>query len=178
MAYDWRPSNSKKGDSAMTTPTSIFRLSLKLAIGATSALAVALCAPGTSRAAAAGGTVSAVEGADSYDLKPEVVGDCKAGAECVVKLTATTKGEFHVNDSYPFKLTLAAAGVEFHGSQGAVYTGADFERQGKTVGVMTIKFKPSAKGAVTLTGKYKVCFCTDKECAPSVVDVSIPVTVK
>ena len=43
---------------------------------------------------------------------------------------------------------------------------------------MTIKFKPSAKGAVTLAGKYKVCFCTDQTCAPSVIDVSIPVTVK
>ncbi len=161
----------------MTTPTKALRSSLKLALGAASVLAVTLVAP-ASHAAAPGGTVVSVEGADSYDLKPEVVGDCKAGAECVVKLTATTKGEFHVNDSYPFKLTLAAAGVEFHGSQGAVYTGADFERQGKTVGVMTIKFKPSAKGAITLTGKYKVCFCTDKECAPSVVDVSIPVTVK
>ena len=51
------------------------------------------------------------------------------GAECVVKLTATTKGEFHVNESYPFKLTLAGAGVEFHGSGGATFTGADFERR-------------------------------------------------
>ncbi len=95
-----------------------------------------------------------------------------------MKLTATTKGEFHVNESYPFKLTLAAPGVEFHGSSGATFTGGDFARTGKTVGVMTIKFKPSAKGDITLAGKYKVCFCTDKECAPSTIDVSIPVTVK
>ena len=83
-----------------------------------------------------------------------------------------------MNDSYPFKLTLAAPGVEFHGSSGATFVGGDFERRGKTVGVMTIKFKPSAKGPLTLTGKYKVCFCTDKECAPATIDVSIPVDVK
>ncbi len=118
------------------------------------------------------------DGGGNYDLKPEVVGECKVGQECIVKLTATTKGEFHVNESYPFKLTLAAAGVEFHGSGGATFTAGDFERQGKTVGVMTIKFKPTAKGPITLAGKYKVCFCTDKECAPSTIDVSIPVTVK
>ncbi|MGO8999932.1 MAG: hypothetical protein ACLQVI_41935 [Polyangiaceae bacterium] len=139
-------------------------------------LKLALCAGAFLAVAAGSSRTSYADG--NYDLKPEQVGDCHAGAECVVKLTATTKGEFHVNESYPFKLTLAGAGVEFHGSGGATFTGGDFERQGKTVGVMTIKFKPSAKGAVTLTGKYKVCFCTDKECAPSTIDVSIPVTVK
>jgi hypothetical protein len=151
--------------------------SLRLALGAASLLTVAAAAPRTSFAAVSGAPVVGVE-EGNYDLKPAVVGDCKAGAECVVTLTATTKGEFHVNDTYPFKLTLAAPGVEFHGTGGATFAAADFARQGKTVGVMTIKFKPAAKGEITLTGKYKVCFCTDKECAPSTIDVSIPVTVK
>jgi hypothetical protein len=153
----------------------------KILIGAGAAAlfaAAAAIAPRTTFAAAPPSPVLQIEDGSNYDLKPEVVGDCKAGEECTVKLTATTKGDFHVNDSYPFKLTLAAAGVEFHGSGGATFAGGDFARQGKTVGVMTIKFKPSAKGALTLAGKYKVCFCTDKECAPSVIDVSIPVTVK
>jgi hypothetical protein len=152
--------------------------SLVLALGAGTLLALAATAPRTSFAASSPPAPYAVEEGGNYDLKPAVVGDCKVGAECVVTLTATTKGEFHVNESYPFKLTLAAPGVEFHGSGGATFAGGDFARQGKTVGVMTIKFKPAAKGAITLTGKYKVCFCTDKECAPSTIDVSIPVTVK
>jgi hypothetical protein len=149
-----------------------------LGLSAATLMAAAAVAPRTTFAAPSPSPTVLIEEGGNYDLKPEVVGDCKAGEECTVKLTATTKGEFHVNDSYPFKLTLAAPGVEFHGSGGATFAGADFARQGKTVGVMTIKFKPSAKGAVTLAGKYKVCFCTDKECAPSVIDVSIPVTVK
>jgi len=147
-----------------------------LLIGAATA-AVSL-SPRASFAATERGSAARVEEGGSYDLNPEVVGECKVGQECVVKLTATTKGEFHVNDSYPFKLTLAAPGVEFHGSSGATFVGGDFERRGKTVGVMTVKFKPSAKGPLTLTGKYKVCFCTDKECAPATIDISIPVTVK
>ncbi len=167
----------------MTTRISLSRLSnnplFGLGLGA-AALAVAAVslAPRTSSAAVTGEVAHAVEEGGNYDLKPEVVGECKVGQECVVKLTATTKGEFHVNDSYPFKLTLAAPGVEFHGSGGATFAASDFERQGKTVGVMTIKFKPAAKGPITLAGKYKVCFCTDKECAPSTIDVSIPITVK
>jgi hypothetical protein len=154
---------------------------LKVLAGAVALLAIAAVAPTIHAAVAAPPDLAAarVEQGGNYDLKPEVQGECKAGAECVVKLTATTKGEFHVNDTYPFKLTLnAVPGVELHGSGGAVFTGGDFERQGKTVGVMTIKFKPQAKGAITLAGKYKVCFCTEKECAPSTIDVSIPVTVK
>jgi hypothetical protein len=151
------------------------------ALGAATLFAAATVSPRTSFAAPAESPVIQLEQSGNYDLVPQVVGECHAGAECVVKLTATTKGEFHVNESYPFKLTLtgpSGPGVEFHGSGGATFTGGDFERQGKTVGVMTIKFKPAAKGNMTLTGKYKVCFCTDKECAPSTIDVSIPVTVK
>jgi hypothetical protein len=147
-----------------------------VAVGALAALAAVSSHRTSFAAPSASPAVGVEEG--SYDLKPEVVGECKVGQECVVKLTATTKGEFHVNDSYPFKLTLTAPGVEFHGSGGATFVGGDFERRGKTVGVMTIKFKPSNKGEITLAGKYKVCFCTDKECAPSTIDVSIPVTVR
>ena len=110
-------------------------------------------------------------------MKTEVVGECKAGAECVARITVTSKGEFHVNDTYPFKFTAAAPNVEFHGSAGNVYTGGDFARE-KTKGTMTIKFKPAAKGAVTITGKYKICICSDKICSPEVIDISIPVVVK
>jgi hypothetical protein len=160
--------------------TSAKLLKLLLALGGAGLLAgvTAAGSPRTSFAAVARGSEARIEEGGNYELKPEVVGECKVNEECTVKLTSTTKGEFHVNESYPFKLTLAAPGVEFHGSGGAVFTAGDFARQGKTVGVMTIKFKPSAKGPLTLAGKYKVCFCTDKECAPSTIDVSIPVTVK
>jgi hypothetical protein len=151
---------------------------LCLGLGAALVAAMALSPRTSSAAVSFRGEAVQIEEGGNYDLRPEVVGECKVGQECIVKLTATTKGEFHVNDSYPFKLTLAAPGVEFHGSGGATFTGGDFERQGKTVGIMTIKFKPTAKGPMTLAGKYKVCFCTDKECAPSTIDVSIPVTVK
>jgi hypothetical protein len=109
------------------------KTSLKLALGAASLVAASVVAPTTSYADA------------NYDLVPAVVGECHAGAECTVTLTATTKGEFHVNESYPFKLTLAGAGVEFHGSAGATFTGGDFARNGKTVGVMTIKSSSSRR---------------------------------
>ena len=118
------------------------------------------------------------EDSSAYAITTATVGDCKAGADCTATITITAKGEYHVNETYPFKFTAAAPGVEFHGASGNVFTGADFARQGKTAGVMTVKFKPAAKGKVTITGTYKICICTDKICQPSTTPVTIDVDVK
>jgi hypothetical protein len=144
---------------------------------AAAVLAVAAAFPKHGFAATAPAGDAQVAEDANYDVKTEVVGDCLAGKECTAKITITSKGEFHVNDTYPFKFTAEAANVEFHGSGGNVFTGADFARE-KTKGTMTVKFKPSAKGAVTITGKYKICICSNQICAPSTIDVAIPVTVK
>ena len=121
------------------------------------------------------------EDSSAYAITTATVGDCKAGADCTATITITAKGEYHVNETYPFKFTAAAAppaAVEFHGASGNVFTGADFARQGKTAGVMTVKFKPAAKGKVAITGTYKICICTDKICQPSTTQVTIDVDVK
>ena len=135
----------------------------------------AACAPTQESARAA--TQTQISG-DPFEVKSEVVGDCKAGAECTAKITINvTDAEFHVNDQYPFKFTATAAGVEFHGASGAVFEKGDFVREKKSA-TMTIKFKPAAKGPLTITGKYKICVCSEKTCAPATIDVSIPVNVK
>jgi hypothetical protein len=152
---------------------------IKTALGTALALAVSAACPTLSHAEPSHQAAPAdVQDAQPFDVKTEVVGDCHAGVECVAKITVSAKGEFHVNESYPFKFTAAADKVEFHGSGGNVFAGADFERQGKTVGVMTVKFKPAEKGAKTITGKFKICICSDKICSPQVIDVSIAVNAK
>ena len=113
----------------------------------------------------------------AYEVKTELKGECKAGAECVAVITVSAKGEYHVNKDYPFKFTATAPGVEFHGASGNVFTAGDFERKEKS-GVMTIKFKPSAKGKVTITGPYKICICTEKICQPTTHSISFDVDVK
>jgi hypothetical protein len=150
----------------------------KLFLATALLLAVGAACPKVSAASSHAQGVAQLEDAQPYDVKTEVVGDCKVGAECVAKITVSAKGEFHVNESYPFKFTAAAPNAEFHGTGGNVFTAADFERQGKTVGVMTVKFKPSAKGPLTIAGKYKICICSDKICSPQTIDVSIAVDVK
>jgi hypothetical protein len=150
----------------------------KLFLGVALVLAVGAAAPKVSQAAQSHDGVSNVEEAQPYDVKTEVVGDCKVGAECIAKITISAKGEFHVNESYPFKFTAVHPTAEFHGTGGNVFSAGDFERQGKTVGVMTVKFKPKDKGPTTITGKYKICICSDKICSPQVIDVSIAVNAK
>jgi hypothetical protein len=117
---------------------------------------------------------------DPFKITTATVGDCKAGAECVVTVTIDAIGEYHVNETYPFKLTATAEGapVEFHGSAGNVFTGGDFVRKGKTSGVLTVKFKPSAKGQLKISGPYKICICTEKICQPATTQVSFTVDVK
>jgi len=115
----------------------------------------------------------------SYTIDTATVGDCKAGAECTATIKITAKGEYHVNETYPFRFTAnAVPGVDFKGSGGNVYTGGDFARQGKTAGVMTVKFVPKDKGSITIAGPYKICICTDKICQPTTTNVSFAVNVK
>jgi hypothetical protein len=120
------------------------------------------------------------EDAKPYALETATVGDCKAKEECTATIKITAQGDFHVNETYPFKFTAKADGVEFHGSGegNAVFTGGAFARQGKTVGLMTVKFKPSAPGNLAITGTYKICICNEKICQPSTTPVTINVNVK
>lgn len=117
--------------------------------------------------------------AQPFAIETATVGECKAGSECTATIKITAKGDYHVNDTYPFRFTAGAnPGVEFHGSGGNVFSGGDFARQGKTVGVMTLKFKPKDKGNLAITGAYKVCICTDKICQPTTTNVTVNVVVK
>jgi hypothetical protein len=121
-------------------------------------------------------TASFVAG-DGYKLTTAVVGACKAGAECTATITLDTEGEHHVNKDYPFKFVPGAVdGVAFGASSMA--KNGPLGEHGFRQGVMTVKFTPAKAGAVTIAGKFKICVCTDQTCAPSTVEVSIPVTVK
>jgi hypothetical protein len=153
---------------------------LQLALRASALVAVAAStavAPAQAFAATAHSDLAQVAGDDKYDLKAEQVGECRINTECTARIVVTSKGEFHVNDSYPFKFTAAAPGLEFHGKGGNVFQAEDFERE-KTRGTMLVRFKALAKGNVVITGKFKICICSDKICSPETIDVSIPVLVK
>jgi hypothetical protein len=105
----------------------------------------------------------------SYALTTSVA-DCAVGATCTVTLRVEARGEFHLNPEYPYKFTAGdVAGVDFLGTDGGgknVFTKAagDFAKQSEKVGVMTVKFKPSKAGDVTIAGVYKLSVCSDATC--------------
>src|SRR5207253_2246329 len=105
----------------------------------------------------------------SYALTSDAP-ECKVGATCTATLRLEAKGEFHLNEEYPFKFTGADnAKVEYLGTDGAgrnIFSKAagDFAKQTEKVGVMTVKFKPSAPGNVTIEGVYKLSVCSEATC--------------
>lgn len=96
---------------------------------------------------------------------------CAVGDDCVATLRLGALGEYHVNADYRFRFLPSAAA-------GLVYTAGgpgDFARDGQTKGTMTVHFKTTNAGPVTLSGTFKICVCTDSVCAPEAVDVSLTV---
>jgi hypothetical protein len=101
-------------------------------------------------------------------------GSCAAGAECTVTLKLTAFGDgFHVNKDFNHKFTADGGGVTFLGKDdsganvfskkaGDVSLGGD----GKSSS-LTIRFKPTAKGKVTISGSYRLAVCTDSACSPT-----------
>lgn len=99
---------------------------------------------------------------------------CASGTDCTATLRVEALADFHVNPDYHFRFVPnAVPGVSFSGG-----APGDFALQGPKVGVMGVHYTASAPGAVTLSGTFKICVCTDAVCAPEPVSVSLAVTVR
>jgi hypothetical protein len=111
-------------------------------------------------------------------------GDCVAGAPCSVTLKLAATSGYHINDQYPYKYTATnVPAVDFQGTdaqgKNVFSKGAgDFVTQGPTVGVMTVKFTPKAKGNVTIDGTFKLSVCSDANCRIDSTSPSVTVAVK
>jgi hypothetical protein len=131
------------------------------------------------------GSVSSTARADGPSVGAASGGACKAGGECVVLVTVTVSdGSTHVNTEYNHKVTMGdAAGVTFLGkSKPALFSrdDGDFTTKGDKVGQVTVHFKPTAKGKVTLAGTYKYATCKEGGggCTPGSAPFSVAVDIK
>lgn len=119
---------------------------------------------------------------DHYKLETEK-GSCAAGTECVVRLKLSARGDgYHVNKDFNHKFTADGSGVKFLGKDGNVFSknagdvalGGD----GKS-STLSVRFQPSAKGNVTISGSYRLAVCTDNACSPTTQAIpAITVAVK
>ncbi len=114
------------------------------------------------------------------------VGACTANAECKITLRLEAKGDFHVNKEYPykFKMNAAPAGVTYLGKDASAAdtfskANGDFalDASNEKVGTMTLKFKSANKGAVSISGVFKLSVCSAQNCQMETANVTIPVTV-
>jgi hypothetical protein len=109
---------------------------------------------------------------------------CNAGQVCTVTITLSAAEGYHINKDYPAKLKLdELTGVEFQGSDAAgknVFSKAagDYTVNNERLATLTVKIKVAKAGNVTITGNFKFCVCSDKECVPDSAQLKVPVTVK
>lgn len=107
---------------------------------------------------------------------------CRAGSTCSVAISLQALAEYHINDNYPYKFkAYDTAGVEFEGKKDrAVFSKADgdFARKDEKSGVMLVRFKPLAKGKVTLRGEYRLSVCSAENCELDKAEVSVDVDAK
>jgi hypothetical protein len=75
------------------------------------------------------------------------------------------------------------AGVEYLGKDAAgkhifSKTAGDFVEEGEKVAKMAIRFRPAAKGPVTIIGAYKMSICSAQNCQLETQELTITVPVK
>lgn len=132
---------------------------------------------------AIGSTVSPAAAADT--AVSASAGNCTAGGECTVTVRVTAGDGLHVNTEYNHKVTASGDGVAFLGKSDpkSLFSkdNGDFQVQGEKVGVITVKFKPAAKGKVKIGGTYKYATCSEGKgggCTPGSGGFGVEVTVK
>jgi hypothetical protein len=112
-------------------------------------------------------------------------GPCSVGSECVVTVIVKAGDGLHVNTEYNHKVTVTeTAGAAFLGKTTATLfskNDGDHEFRGEKVGVIKVRFKPSAKGKVSIAGTYKYATCSEGKgggCTPGSSGFAVDVTVK
>lgn len=110
---------------------------------------------------------------------------CSVGKECVVTVSLDANDKsYHINEQYPAKFKAEElAGVEFLGTDAGgknVFSKAakDYVISDAQHSTLTIKFKPTKAGSLSIAGLFKFCVCSEKECVPDSATLKIPVTVK
>jgi hypothetical protein len=95
---------------------------------------------------------------------------CAVGSICTVDLQLVAKGEFHVNDQYPYRFSAEEGpGVRLEGKDPTgknVFSkpAGDWEKTDAKRGVMKVRFTPLEKGSKTIAGTFKLSVCSAETC--------------
>ncbi|MCU0681921.1 MAG: hypothetical protein MUF34_06625 [Polyangiaceae bacterium] len=110
----------------------------------------------------------------NYNVTFRAEGPYQQGKEGSAEVVVEAKGEYHINDQYPFRFTPKDGdGATFKGPVG---------REGSTVEkakvVLKVPFTPTRAGDVKLAGKISLSVCSDKQCLMEKQDLEVTASVK
>jgi hypothetical protein len=108
-------------------------------------------------------------------------GGCVAGRECSLTLRLEASGGYHINQEYPYKVTMnAVPSVAFLSKDGSgVFSkaGNDLRMDSEHVATMTVRVKPASKGPIAFSGQYKMSVCSDANCQIEQTPIALVVPV-
>ncbi|HEU4538931.1 MAG TPA: hypothetical protein VFS00_32650 [Polyangiaceae bacterium] len=110
----------------------------------------------------------------NYVVSFRAEGPYQQGKEGTAEVVIEAKGEYHINDQYPFRFTPKEGdGATFKGPVG---------REGGTVEkskvALKVPFTPTRAGEVKLAGKISLSVCSDKQCLMEKHDLEATASVK
>ncbi|MEJ7597950.1 MAG: hypothetical protein WKG01_08595 [Kofleriaceae bacterium] len=93
-----------------------------------------------------------------FRVEPGPKTPCAPMSPCEARLALSALGDYHVNETYPFKFVADdAPGVEVVGT-------GTFVRDDAKHGTLTLTFQAARRGLAKIAGTFKLSVCTDDEC--------------
>ena len=174
-------------DSIMTMKPAHRTLSGSFSLVALMGLAFALAAGCSKSEAAPARGSSAPEGTavtggpkaetENYIAEIKAVGDYKAGSEGTVEISFSTKGDYHINEQYPYKFKAADPAPEGVKFPKPILQRADGSFE-KKKGSFKVPFVAAKSGKATISGTLSLSVCSDANCIMDKVPLELAVDVK
>lgn len=120
------------------------------------------------------GTSAKVEN-ENFKVELRSVGPYSKDAEGKFEVFLETKGEYHINEQYPYRFT-PKTGVEGVSYKGPV--GRESGNFDKTTATLSVPFTATKSGKVPVGGKLSLSVCSDKTCLMDKIDLEFEVDVK
>lgn len=95
---------------------------------------------------------------------------CTAKQPCSVDITIEAKGDYHLNEEYPYRVRMHAApegAAKWLGKEPPNQfskSGGDFEMKTKTLGILKTRFQADNAGSVHVAGVLKFSVCSSANC--------------
>jgi hypothetical protein len=111
----------------------------------------------------------------NYKVRLEPVGTFKKDEQGVVNVVLETKGEYHINDKYPYKFAVQDPAPEGISYPKKVVRREDGKFETRKA-VLPVPFVPGKTGDLPVGGTFSLSVCTDANCLMD--KQSLEITVK